>query len=111
MDPNTTEQAIFQHNFFNTIVSVAAFITSLLVGWKSFRREPPLSETVIKEFASKAEVAELKKEISSLRIEINAQLRSGDSCFKDIEHVLGRVEGMLDRCPYVCGQMKKVGGS
>ena len=104
MDPNTTEQAVFQHNLFSSVVSVAAFVTSLLVGWRSLRREPPLSETVIKEFATKTEVSDLRKEIVALREEINGQLQSGNRCFKDIERVIGQLEGALRMCPLLCGR-------
>ena len=105
MDPQSVEQAIFQQNLFSSVVSVAAFAASLAAIIKAFRRDPPLSETVIKEFATKADLKELKDDMQKLQDEINKQLRSGDKCFKDLERVIGQLEGAMKFCPYLCGRI------
>jgi hypothetical protein len=68
---------------------------------------------VLEKFATKEDLAALKREelaairteMTNLRTEINQQLRSGDKCFKDLERVIGQLEGALKLCPYLCGRM------
>lgn len=106
MDANTTQQAVFQYQFISNIASLAALGASLAAIIKSYRREPPLSEQILKDFATKNDLHELKVELEKTRTEINLQLRSGDKCFKDLERVIGRLETMLSMCPYMCGGRK-----
>jgi hypothetical protein len=106
MDPQTTESAIFQYNLISNIASLAALGASVFAMLKAYRREPPLSEQILKDFATKADLHDLKVELEKTRTEINQQLRSGDKCFKDLERVIGRLETMLSMCPYLCGGRK-----
>ena len=105
MDPQTVDQAVFQHNLFSNIASLAALAASIAAVIKVFRRQPSLSETVIKEFATKSDLHELKTDMQKLQDEINKQLRSGDKCFKDLERVIGKLEGAMQFCPYLCGRL------
>lgn len=103
MDPQMVDQAVFQHNLISNITSLAALGASIAAIVKVGRRVPPLSEQVMKDFATKEDLRELKSEVTALRTEINMQLRSGDKSFKDLINITGRLEGILERCPYMCG--------
>jgi hypothetical protein len=105
VDPQNVEQAVFTQNLFNSGVSLAAFAASLAAVYRSFRREPPLSETVIREFATKSDLHELRQELQKIQEDMNKQLRSGDKCFKDLERVIGKLEGAMQFCPYLCGRV------
>lgn len=104
MDPNTVESAVFQYNLISNIASLAALGASVFAMLKVNRREPPLSEQILKDFATKNDLHDLKVELEKTRTEINAQLRSGDKCFKDLERVIGKLETMFSICPYLCGR-------
>lgn len=111
MDPNTTSQAIFQFQLFNTISSLAALGASIAAIIRVSRRTPPLSETVLEKFATKEDIKALREELSTTRADLNGQLRSGDKCFKDLERVIGKLEGVLSRCPYFCSHTAMPGPS
>lgn len=104
MDPDTTQQAVFQYNLVSNITSLAALGASLAAIIRSFKRNPPLSETMLKDFATKDDFRELKAELEKHRVDMNAQLRSGDKCFKDLERVIGKLEVLFEMCPYMCGR-------
>jgi biopolymer transport protein ExbB/TolQ len=120
MDPNTTQQAVFQYQLITTVASIAALGASITAMIRTFRRNPPLSETIlekfatksdmkeleakVEKFASKEDVRELKSELEKHRSDMNAQLRSGDKCFKDLERVIGKLEVLFEMCPYMCGR-------
>jgi 5-bromo-4-chloroindolyl phosphate hydrolysis protein len=104
MDPNTTQQAVFQYQLISTVASLAALAASFAAIIKSYRREPPLSEQVLEKFATKNDLKELREDLEKTRDGINLQLRSGDKCFKDLERVIGKLEAMFSICPYMCGR-------
>lgn len=104
MDHDTTQQAVFQFNFISQIASLTALGASIAAIIRSFRRSPPLAETVLEKFATKEDLRALKEELEKTRTDISSQLRSGDKCFKDLERVIGKLEGILNTCPYLCGR-------
>lgn len=104
MDPNTTQQAVFQYQLITTVASIAALGASITAMIRTFRRNPPLSETILEKFATKDDLRDLKTELEKHRVEMNAQLRSGDKCFKDLERVIGKLEVLFEMCPYMCGR-------
>jgi hypothetical protein len=106
MDANTVESAVFQYNLISNIASLAALGASVFAMLKAYRREPPLSEQILKDFATKNDLHDLKIELEKTRTEINQQLRSGDKCFKDLERVIGQLETLFKICPYFCGHRK-----
>jgi hypothetical protein len=107
MDPQTTQSAIFQYNLISNIMSFAALGASVFTMIKSSRRSPPLAEEVLKTFATKEDLHDLKSELEKTRTEINLQLRAGDKCFKDLERVIGKLEAIFSICPYMCGRTSK----
>ena len=106
MDSQTTESAISMYQLISNISSLAALGASVAAMIKANKRTPPLSEEVLVKFATKDDLKDLKLELENTRREINAQLHSGNKCFKDIEHMLGKLDVMLNICPYMCGKGK-----
>ena len=109
MDPMTaqqaSEQAAFNYNLLNCVASLSAVGASIAAVIRTFRRQPALSEEVYKTFATKDDLKELKHHIDDVKTEIDRKLASGDKCFKDMERVIGKLEGFLSRCPFMCGQV------
>jgi len=119
VDPTTVEHAVFQQNLFNSVVAVSAFVASLAAIYRSFRRTPPLAEQMLERFAtkqdlkelkadvdkcaSKDDLKELKTDLKSIRDNIDNRLASGDKVFKDLIGITGKLEGLLERCPFLCG--------
>lgn len=104
MDTQTTESAISMYQLISNISSLAALGASVAAMIKANRRNPPLAEEVLKTFATKEDLHDLKSELEKTRTEINLQLRAGDKCFKDLERVIGKLEAMFSICPYMCGK-------
>lgn len=86
-----------------------------------FRRRPPIDQELINYvrhpelLSAKAELrAEIKRLEENTRTTfteafnaIRASNKSMERTFSDVQKCLGRVEGMLDRCPYLCGKDRK----
>ena len=103
MDPQTTEQAVYQYNFISTIASLAALVASLAAVIRTFRRQPPLSEEVYKCFATKDDLHKLGSQVEKLREDIDKKMASGEKLFHDFERVIGQLEGIIKMCPLLCG--------
>ena len=96
------------------LVQVGGTVVALITALIAVRRRPPLSEELYKDFATKADLddlrsdfnrdlAALKTDLATYKAEINVALGAGTKMFHDMERTLGRVEGLLERCPYLCG--------
>ena len=95
------------------LLGIANSIVSL---FGSLRRHPPIDQELIN-YVRHPELlstkAELKSELAELRKSTDltfseaftrmAKLQaSTEKTFQDVQHMLGRIEGRLDRCPTVC---------
>jgi hypothetical protein len=102
MTPETTEQAVFNFNLLNALVSWAGLATAAAALIKAFRRDPPFEEQALEKFATKDDVDKVRAELTQLRTDLGAQLKSGNTLFRDIEGAIGRLNGLMERCPYYC---------
>jgi hypothetical protein len=91
----------------NSVLSVAAF----------FKRQPPIDQTLA-EYAKADALADLEtrkaEAIASLETKndqvhgdifsiIRKLQASQETVFRDLERMIGRIEGKLERCPTICG--------
>lgn len=100
MQPDQIESANWLWNLFTVGGMLSALVVSIGAFIRSCRRQPPLTEEIYKEFAT-------KKDLEKLRDEINPSLANGSKLFREIERALGQVEGQLKHCPYFCGHIQK----
>ena len=104
MDPQTTqattESAGWLWNFFTIGGTLASLVTAIGAFIVSARRHPPLPEELYKDFARKGD-------LDKLRDDIKEELSQGSKLFRETERTLGRLEGLLDRCPYLCARPNK----
>jgi hypothetical protein len=92
------------------IVVLAAMVTNLIATLASFRRRPPITEELYKEFALKEELdaafAKAEKNLTErivhsdkIHVEIFGIIRTGQAAsaqnFQDLERAIGRVEGLV----------------
>lgn len=96
MEPNFVFQSLL------LAVALASVISAIV----SARRKPPISEELYRDFVSKAELRELKEQLSREREEfrshvqtiyerIEAQSRTTARSFSDIERLLHEIAGRL----------------
>lgn len=72
----------------------------------TFRRQPSIDQT-LEHYARVADINCIEERNNRAHQEIfniiRTQQAANEKTFADIERVLGRIEGKLDRCPTVCG--------
>ena len=117
---------MFMMRLLGAISFLLGLVATVLAIAMSFRRKPPLSEEVYKDFVRRTEFAAVQEaiklmaprtEVDALRaeylktvgevFEILRQMKHAyEQDFKSVERALGRFEGILSRCPgaKVCGQ-------
>jgi hypothetical protein len=87
----------------NAILGLVGAACSIV---QTFRRQPPIDQTLAN-YARIGDVNGIEERNNRTHAEIFAIMRtqqaSNEKTFADIERVLGRIEGKLDRCPTVCG--------
>ena len=82
-----------------TLVVIAGFVTNIL----SWRRKPPIAEDLYRDFATRAELQQLRTEFLKTTGEMFAVMRS---IRDEIAHTsdrftaqVNRLDGILSRCP------------
>ena len=91
----------------NSVLSVAAF----------FKRQPPIDQTLA-EYAKSDALADLETRKAAALASLEAKndqthgelfsiirklQASQETVFRDLERMIGRIEGKLERCPSLCG--------
>ena len=100
MQPHEIESANWLWNLFTIGGTLTAMVVSIGAFVRSCRRQPPLTEEIYKNFATKAD-------LDKLRDDITKSLSGGTTLFREIERSMGQIEGQLKRCPYFCDIPKK----
>ena len=87
----------------NFLLGMVLNVVSIIV---AFRRSPPIDQT-LSHYARIADVNLIEERNNKTHAEIfdiiRTQQAANAKTFADIERVLGRIEGILNRCPSVCG--------
>lgn len=87
----------------NAILGLVGAACSII---QTFRRQPSIDQT-LEHYARTADMNFIEERNNRAHQEIftiiRTQQASNEKTFADIERVLGRIEGKLDRCPTVCG--------
>lgn len=81
------------------LAALAALVNSVMSIARGFRRDPPLPEEVAKSYATKQELAELKKELTGVLTELKREI-SGD--IKDLQENINQDRRRVD------GDMKQL---
>jgi hypothetical protein len=89
MDPQTSESANWLWYLFTIGGNLSAIIVSIGAFVRSCRRQPPLTEELYKDFAT-------KPDLEKLREDVNESLSQGTTLFREIERSIGRIEGKLE---------------
>ena len=87
----------------NAILGLVGAACSII---QTFRRSPAIDQTLTN-YARVADMNFIEERNNRAHQEIfniiRTQQASNEKTFADIERVLGRIEGKLDRCPTACG--------
>lgn len=102
MQPHEVEAASWLWNLVQVGGTITAVLVSIGAFVRSCRRQPPLTEEIYRNFAT-------KQDLKDLHDEITKSLAGGTTLFREIERSMGQIEGQLKRCPFLCGVLQQRG--
>lgn len=85
------------------IIGISSVLVNLILALKALRRDPPVSEELYRDFATKTEVKQLREEFLKTTGEVFEVLRHvGDKFAHEVSTLtaqVNRISGILERCP------------
>lgn len=106
MQPTDVENAVFVLRLFQAVHGILLLIVAVFSIAAYFRRRPPVTEELYRDFATKSEVTGLRSEMRGTMSEYFTRQHINQSAIEDkfqaIMNMIGEVNGQLKRCPYFC---------